>query len=350
MRLNNVPGSVFVPASKQVVRMRLGPLIDTHQHPVPDVYKRALATAGIHGSGENPWPEWSLQSQLDLMDKHEIAAAINSVASPGAWFGDAALAIRIARDCNEDAARAISDHPHRLGAFALLPMPDVAASIREAQYALDTLKLDGICLLSHAGNRHLGQPDENELYAELDRRNAVVFMHPLRNQAQNMPVYSYPSGMTELVLDTTRAVHNLLWNGTFGKFPNIRWIMPHGGGTIPFLVYRLGAMDHKPQIRERLPGGSVRSTLHRLWYDVAEITAPGPLKCLMQIADPSRVLFGSDFPFSRHRSPVQDFEATIAGFEAFDGWDAKTRRAIEHDNALALFPRLAGAIRAKSKG
>ena len=174
--------------------MRLGPLIDTHQHPVPDVYKRALAKVGIHGSGENPWPAWSLQSQLELMDELNIAAVVNSVASPGAYFGDVDLAIRIARECNEDAAMMISDHPHRLGAFALLPMPDVAASIREATYALDTLKLEGICLLSHAGERHLGHPDEDELYAELDRRNAVVFVHPLRNQAKNMPDYSYPVG------------------------------------------------------------------------------------------------------------------------------------------------------------
>jgi len=241
----------------------------------------------------------------------------------------------------------IADHSDRLGAFALLPMPDVAASVREAEYALDTLGLDGVCLLSHAGGRHLGHPDEDELYAELARRKAVVFIHPLRNQATNVPAYSYPSGMTELVLDTTRAMHNLLWNGTFGKFPDIHWIMPHGGGTIPFLTYRLGAMDHKPEVRERLRGATVKGTLRRLWYDVAEIIAPGPLKCLMEVADPKRILFGSDFPFSRHRTPIQDLKSTIAGFEAFDGWDEATRRGIEHDNALALFPRLAEAMAAR---
>ncbi len=328
--------------------MPLGPLIDTHQHPVPDVYKKALASVGIHGSGENPWPEWTLRGQLNLMDELGIAAVVNSVASPGAWFGDDAQAIRIARDCNEDAAKMVSDHPHRLGAFALLPMPLVGASINEAEYALDTLKLDGICLLTHAGSRHLGHPDDDELYAELNRRAAVVFVHPLRNQASNMPAYSYPAGMTELVLDTTRAIHNLLWNGTFGKYPNIRWIMPHGGGTIPFLAYRISAMDHKPQVRERLPGGSVKTALRSLWYDVAEINDSAPLRCLMEVADPSRILFGSDFPFSRHRSPVQDIKATIAGFDAFGGWDDKTRRGVEHDNALALLPRLAKAIRAKT--
>ncbi len=151
--------------------------------------------------------------------------------------------------------------------------------------------------MSHAGPRHLGHPDEDALYAELDRRNAVVFVHPLRNEAKNMPAYSYPSGMTELVLDTTRAIHNLLWNGTFGKFPNIRWIMPHGGGTIPFLAYRLSSMDHRPQVRDKLPGGSVATALRGLYYDVAEICAPAPLKALTEIADPSPSCSGATFHF-----------------------------------------------------
>jgi predicted TIM-barrel fold metal-dependent hydrolase len=278
------------------------------------------------------------------MDEVGIAAAVNSIASPGVYFGDAAFAAKLARECNEDSAKMVADHPHRFGAFAILPLPDVDAAIREAAYSLDVLKLEGICLLTHVGPRHLGHPDEDELYAELDRRKAVVFVHPLRNQATNMPAYSYPSGMTELVLDTTRAIHNLLWNGTFAKFPNIRWIMPHGGGTVPFLIYRMSAMDNHPKARERLPGGSVRSALRTLYYDVAEINAPGPLRCLMDIADPSHILFGSDFPFSRHTNPAQDVRDTIAGFNAFDGWDAATRRAISSENALALFPRLKQAI------
>ena len=324
--------------------MPLGPIVDTHQHPVPERYKRALAGVGIHGSGENPWPDWSVAAQLELMDETGIAAAVNSVASPGAWFGDAELATRIARESNEDAAATIADHPHRFGAFALLPMPDVAASVREAEHALDVLKLEGICLLSHAGTRHLGHPDEDELFAELDRRKAVVFLHPLRNEASNVPAYGYPAGMTELVFDTTRAIHNLLWHGTFGRFPGIRWIMPHGGGAIPFLVYRAGAMDHKPPISAHLPGGTVAGALRGLYYDVAEVTAPGPLRCLLELTDPSHILFGSDFPFSRHRTPAEDVRAAIAGLDAFAGLDTQTRRGIEHDNALRLLPRLAAAI------
>jgi predicted TIM-barrel fold metal-dependent hydrolase len=192
-------------------------LIDTHQHPVPDFYKQAMAKVGISGSGENPWPEWSLQVQLDLMDRTGIVAAVNSIASPGVYFGEVDFAVRVSRECNEGLARLVSDHPHRFGGFALLPLPAVKEAVQEAIYALDTLKLEGICLLSHAGSRHLGHPDEDELYAELDRRKAVVFVHPLRNQARNVPEYGYPAGVTELVLDTTRAVTNLLWHGRFGR-------------------------------------------------------------------------------------------------------------------------------------
>jgi predicted TIM-barrel fold metal-dependent hydrolase len=321
-----------------------GPLIDTHQHPIPEFYKRALKKVGIHGSGENPWADWSEAAQLELMDQNGIAAAVNSIASPGVYFGDANFAVRLARECNEDSARMVGNHPQRFGAFAILPLPDVSAAVRETEYALDTLKLEGVCLLTHVGDSHLGQPQEDELYAELDRRNAVVFVHPLRNQAKNMPAYSYPSGMTELVLDTTRAIHNLLWNGTFGKFPNIRWIMPHGGGTVPFLIYRMSAMNNNPRVAANLPGGTVASALRALYYDVAECSAAGPLKCLMEIADPSRLMFGSDFPFSRHRTPGDDVKSHIRAFEAFDGWSPTTRRAIENDNALTLFPKFARTL------
>jgi 6-methylsalicylate decarboxylase len=321
-----------------------GPLIDIHQHPIPEHYKHALAGIGIHGGGENPWAEWSVAAQLELMDQNGIAAAVNSIASPGVYFGDDDFAVRLARECNEELARLAADHPHRFGGFAILPLPNVRAAIREAEYALDTLKLEGICLLSHVGDRYLGQVEDDELYAEFDRRNAVVFVHPLRNQASNMPAYSSPSGLTELVLDTTRAIHNLLWYGTFGKFPNIRWIMPHGGGTVPFLLYRMSAMDDNSRVAANLTGGSVAKTLQRLHYDVAGICAPGPLKCLMEVADPSRIMFGSDFPFSRHLTPAADVKALIGAFEALDGWDAATRRHAESDNAVRLFPRLAEAI------
>jgi len=120
--------------------------------------------------------------------------------------------------------------------------------------------------------------------------------------------------------------------------------MPHGAGTAPFLAYRLGAMDKKPAIRERLPGGSVAGALRGLYYDVAEIVSPAPLKCLMETTDTSHMLFGSDFPFSRHKNPAQDVRDTLAGFDAFDGWTASARRDIEFNNAARLLPKFAASV------
>lgn len=120
--------------------------------------------------------------------------------------------------------------------------------------------------------------------------------------------------------------------------------MPHGGGTVPFLAYRIGAMNHRPKVREHLPEGSIAGALRNLYYDVAAMTHPALIKALMEIADPLHIMFGSDYPFSRHVNPAWDLEDTIRSFSEFDGWDAVTRRAIEWDNALKLFPRLAAAI------
>ena len=119
--------------------MNRRPLIDTHQHPIPEFYKRAMAKVGIMGSGENPWADWSVQAQLDLMDETGIAAAVNSIASPGAYFGDVEFAVQVSRECNEGLAKIAHDHPRRFGGFALLPLPAIREAITEAIHALDTL-------------------------------------------------------------------------------------------------------------------------------------------------------------------------------------------------------------------
>jgi predicted TIM-barrel fold metal-dependent hydrolase len=153
-------------------------------------------------------------------------------------------------------------------------------------YALDVLKLDGINLLTHTGNRYLGHPEEDELYAALDRRGAVVFVHPVRPQA--LPPVDYPAGYTELVFDTTRAIANLLCTGTLAKYPNIRFIMSHMGGVTPFLLFRLSGLDDEPKLRARFPDG-VAAHLRRLYYDVAQSAAPLSFRALLEIADPSRI-------------------------------------------------------------
>jgi len=144
--------------------------IDVHHHSVPDMYVKELESKNYvpsHGAG---YPAWTPEASLDVMDQNVIAAAVTSISSPGVYIGDEAHAIDFSRRLNVYSAQMVQQHPDRFGFFAILPMPIVEASIKEAAYALDTLNADGVVLLASAGERFLGDQDFEELMAELDRR------------------------------------------------------------------------------------------------------------------------------------------------------------------------------------
>jgi len=313
--------------------------IDVHQHVVFDEYRSALESAGLAGSGERGWPDWSADQTLAMMERVGIDAAVVSIASPGTYFNDIGFTKRLVRDCNDAFARFVGDHPGKFAALGLVSLPDVSLAAADVEYALDTLRLDGIGLVSHYGDKYLGDPDFSEFYAELDRRNAVVFIHPVRAPyARDLGVH-YPVGITELVFDSTRAVTNMLATGVFERYPNIRWIIPHAGGVVPFLLYRICKLDRMPAHRDMVPKG-VRTYLKRLYYDVAQSIDPPALRALMEMADPAHVMFGTDYPFARNPEAV--VRDTIAGVNTFEGFDDSLRTSIDRDNALALFPRFAG--------
>jgi predicted TIM-barrel fold metal-dependent hydrolase len=313
-------------------------LIDVHQHVIPDVYKAELAKVGVLGSGENPWPDWSVARQLELADEHGIDAILISIASPGAYFGNIEFTKRLVKACNEVMAQMVAEHPTRYGAMGFVSLPDVAAACRDVEYALDVLKLDGINLQTHTGHRYLGHPEEEELYAELDRRRAVIFVHPQRPAVHGMANYSYPAGLTELTFDTTRAIANMLYNGTLAKYPNIRFITPHMGGVTPFLLFRLSGLDDNPKVRERIPDG-VAAYLRRLYYDIAQSPSPLALRALLDVTDPTHILFGTDYPSARNVEKVM--ADTVAAVCTFDGFDDSQRRNVMAGNAQALLPRFA---------
>jgi predicted TIM-barrel fold metal-dependent hydrolase len=311
--------------------------IDVHQHITPERYRAALESIGLKGSGERAWPQSDPATLIEAMDRTGLATAVISVASPGAYFGDIAFTRNLVRAVNEDLAQAVADHPRRFAAVGMVALPDVDAALADVTHALDTLKLDGILMLTHTGDRYLGHPDDAPLYAELDRRKAVVVVHPKRPATTGWAQFSFPDGYSELAFETYRAIANLHWNGMIARFPNIRWVMPHAGGVAPFLAFRFSGMDDVKAVHERSPDG-VAATLKHLYYDIAQATHPAPLAALMQVADPSRVMFGTDFPFARN---VGVIEQSIKAVADFSGFDDATRRKVERGNALALFPRLA---------
>jgi predicted TIM-barrel fold metal-dependent hydrolase len=309
--------------------------VDVHHHLLPPDYLSTLNKRGISEFAGRPFPEWSPEISLSLMDQHGIRTAVTSVSCPGVYFGDMGLARDLARMCNEYAAELCHGEDQRWGAFAVLPLPDLDAALAELEYALDTLKLDGVALLASIGKRYLGDPGFNELFDELNRRKAVVFIHPSVPPGSDVPELSLPYFLVEFVFDTTRAIANLLFSGTMERCADIRFIVAHAGGTVPYLVFRLSLGQFLPGLQEKVPKG-VAAYLSRLYYDTALSASPAALRSLQELVDYSHIVFGSDYPFA----PELATAITIEGLKDYDGFDERELKAIHNENALALFPRL----------
>ena len=310
--------------------------IDVHHHIVPGFYVERLAGIGVTEGGGRPLPRWTVEDGLAMMDRHGIQAAVASISAPGVYFGDAAFARGLARDCNDYMARLREDHPGRFAAFAALPMPDAEGAVEEAVYALDTLKLDGVTLLTVAGGRRPAEADYAELFDELNRRGAVVFLHPDRVPA---PGDLLPPFLVDFVYETTRTVAELIYTGTMARTPDIRMILSHAGGTVPYLAWRLSQAEKFPEYRDMVPDG-VMTYLKRFYYDTALSASRYAFRSLQELVDDSRILFGSDYAYVGE--PV--VAATIRRVGDYDGFDADAVAAVERGNALRLFPALATAL------
>lgn len=308
--------------------------IDVHHHIFPPAFVKAAAAHGISEAGGVANPKWSPESQIEFMDRQGIAVAISSVSAPGVHFGDDTAARALARTSNEYSAALTSNNPDRLGGFAVLPLPDVDGALKEVEYALDTLRMDGVVLLTSYGRRWLGDPAFAPLFDELNRRKAVVFIHPtvpVTSEGINLAI---PGAIMEFVFDTTRAVGNLIYSGTLERNPDMKIVLSHAGGTVPFLTNRLalGALD--PKLRAQAPQGSL-AYLKRLYYDTAISANPYALNSLTELVDASHILFGSDTPYL----PEPAVAGQIDGLAGYRGFSKETLAGVERDNALALFPR-----------
>ncbi len=310
--------------------------IDVHHHAVPREYTKALEKIGIHDALGRPFPEWSAKKSLEVMDANGIAAAVASISSPGVYFGDRSAARDIARLCNELSAKMVSDHPSRFGAFASLPLPDIDASLEEIARASGVLGLDGFVLLSNYEGAYIGDDSFEPVYAELDRRGAVVFLHPTDPQSGNPLGKEIPTFLMEVTFETTRVIFNLLYRGVLERFPNIRWIFAHAGGVLPYLTLRVSLGQFVlPDAAKAVPKGALHY-LQKLYYDTGLSASPYVFRALRELVEPAQILFGSDYPFA----PEIVTSETVKGLRAYDGFSAADLERIERANALDLFPRL----------
>lgn len=310
--------------------------IDVHHHLLPRLYIDAVGTGPIIDQAPRRAAvalDWTAQKSIDEMDANGVAAAVLSVSAPGIWFGDDAKATRLARACNDFSADLVRSHPRRFGMFASLALPDVEGSLAEIRHAYDELNTDGFCLVSSYGNRYPGEPAFAPVFDELNRRHAVVFVHPTASAASKSLLPGIPASTMEFVLDTTRAVMSLLYSGTLSRCPHIRFIFSHAGGTVPYIGHRMCRLEAQEEFARLLPNGAM-ADLTRQYYDTALSANEPALAALEKFVPQTQILYGSDFPFA-----VGMMKKTIDGLAAH-AFTPAARLAIERGNALGLFPRL----------
>jgi predicted TIM-barrel fold metal-dependent hydrolase len=269
---------------------------------------------------------------LDDMDKSGIATAVISSVQPGVWFGDNEAARKLTREVNDYGARMVADHPGRFGLFAAIPLPDPEGSLKEIAYAFDMLKADGIGLFTSYKDKYLGDPAFVPVFEELNRRKAVVYVHPVTPDCCRALVKGIPPGTIEYATDSTRTITSLIFGeaGSAFRFPDIRWIWSHSGGTLPFLTGRLVRLASERK-DARMPDGPL-PILQKYHYEIAQGNTPGQLAALMKLVTVSQVLFGTDYPYRSGEEAVEG----LADYK-FSGADA---RAIDRDNAMKLLPNI----------
>jgi predicted TIM-barrel fold metal-dependent hydrolase len=265
--------------------------IDVHHHAVPAFYKQWLVDRGVTAGGL-AIPEWSVPAATEIMDRHGVRTSMLSISTPGVHLGDDQEARLMARRVNDHVAEIVKDNPDRFGLFATLTLPDVEGALQEVAYAFDELRADGIILLANSRGTYLGDPAFDPLMEELNRRQAVVFVHPSSLPAA--PVPGVPAYICDFLLDTTRAAVNLVRKGCTQRYPGIRFILAHAGGFLPYAAHRIAftfGLDGSAWTPEAVLG-----ELRRFYFDTAQSSTDINFPTLLSFTTPEKVMFGSDFP------------------------------------------------------
>jgi predicted TIM-barrel fold metal-dependent hydrolase len=317
------------------------PAVDVHCHFLSPAYRDALAAAGIDRPDGFPHvPAWEIDSALAAMDEVGIAVAMLSVSSPGVHFVPGEATRLLARQVNEDGAAVVRERPDRFGLLASLPLPDVDAALAEIAYASDVLGADGFVLMTNYDGVYVGNEVIEPVIAELDRRQAVVAVHPTSPPGWEQLTLGRPRPMLEFPFDTTRMFVDLILSRTLLRYPRIRWIVPHVGSALTALVDRVDVFSSLFLRGDDDESAGVPAQLRGLYYDLTGPALPRALPALLALADPGRLLYGSDLPFP----PPAAVQRMAEDLATTDILDAEVRHAMFATNALTLFPRLQGFV------
>lgn len=306
--------------------------IDVHHHVSPPSWLDAIKSVK---KDTPPQTNWSVQKSLDDMEKGGVQTAITSVFQPQTTVLDRDIAARVARESNEWAKKLESEHPGRFGTFAMLPLPHVDESLKAIEYAFDTLKVDGIGCLTNYGDKWLGYSEFEPVWAELNRRKAVVYTHPVGPDCCVNLVRGLDEAYIEFGTDTTRTIGTILFGGVSQKYPDIQWIFSHGGGALTAFAERfLVQAPSRPPYAGKWTREMVQGQLDRYFYDTAQVANPVTLSAMVKLMPISQIVYGTDYPY---RTAL---DHTKGLGEFFKDEDLKK---IGRENALRLLPRLRSA-------
>jgi predicted TIM-barrel fold metal-dependent hydrolase len=312
--------------------------IDVHQHVVPPFWAKELPAHGGDPSGPRSGdpshtvlPQWSPETAIDLMDSQDIATGMLSLTAPGIVGWDKGERREMARRVNEYTADLVAKRPDRFGNFATLPLPDVDGALSELEYALETLRADGVILLGNYAELYLGDATFEPLWAELDRRQSVIFIHP---GLPLPPVDGVAGPLVDYPFDTTRTAVQLVLNGIVDRYQAARIILAHAGGFVPYAAHRFAELAHVFRSDAAEPA-DILASFQRFYFDTALSSSPAALPSLEAFAEHGHILFGTDFPFA----PTDVVAAFTRKLDAYE-MAPEERTAIDHSNALALFERL----------
>jgi predicted TIM-barrel fold metal-dependent hydrolase len=309
--------------------------VDLHQHVIPDFYWEASNEDGNAAGGINP-PRWSLEGAIAYLDEAGIDVAVPSISTPGVHFGDDQAARTLAHRVNEYLADIKHNRPDRFGGFAALPLPDIEGSLEQLEYALDVLELDGVSIFTNAGGSYLGDSRFDPIFAELQRRAAVVFVHPTASPDPIAHTLGLPDTLLDYPVDTSRAIAKLHYSNTLARTPDVKYVFVHAGGTIPFVASRFAIIDEMDVIGGAQERGAFAHVLPRLYWDTASAFTDPVLHMLRSVTGLENVVFGTDYPYPANAISIGGLRQLQNTAELDDG----ERGGVLGASAARLIPRL----------
>ena len=272
--------------------------IDLHSHAITKGYLDYIKANGAEMDEGFPIPAWDAEQHIAFMDKAGIQTAVLTMPAPQPWFGDAEASSAVCRSYNEECAALKARYPGRFMFCAALPLPDIDAAIREAVYALDTLKADGIKLATNVKGQYLGVPELDTLFSVLNERGTVVILHPHRPEPVNRQVMQQtPLAMQEYLSETTRAVANMISRNVLARYPQVKVVVPHCGAYLPLAVPRMKSLTAVMQANKMVGEIDWQANLNSLYYDLAGAHSPEVIRMMLTITTPDHLLYGSDYPY-----------------------------------------------------